>query len=42
MINAAMNHEALPLRILETVSVQSILSCLNSAFGTAINVVNMK
>ena len=41
-INAAMNHEALPLRICNAIFIQSTGSCLINAFGIAINVVKMK
>ena len=41
-MSAAINQEALPLRILTMISIQSVLSFLISTFGMAIRIVNMK
>ena len=41
-MSAAINQEALPLRILTMISIQSIFSFLISTFEMPISVVNMK
>ena len=41
-INAAINQEALPVRIFRAISVQLMSICLIKSFGIAINVVKMK
>lgn len=41
-MSAAINQEALPLKMFTIVLIQSMFSCFNSPFGMAISVVNMK